>query len=959
MKLLKMAKNILKFIKGLFRFKLKLVRIKLKLVLWTLVTIVSLLVTLVLALTFLMPVEAIRDRTVAYLADRLGREITVQGFDFSIWHGLELQGVEVAESAAFGGEQPFVSLGALKVHYSLKRLLHRQLEVRGIEVISPTVRIRVDKKGRFNFDDLVQPVAMKKVVGEDTPSGLPPPPPIEVSISRLIVSDLTFAYDDPLVECFFSGLSLKVEDFSTHDLAATRAKIYYLGKGDDFRLRLKDQAGGVSELRPELLKLSLKVVPAADSASLVGEIDLRGIYALPTGVDLPLAARLELKAIVDFAVGELKLTTGQLYLYGQRLAAIKGSLKGFGRKQDIKLELAGGEFPLSALNGLLAAQGAELALAGDLQLSGTKLDMLVQDGIASGNFRGKAGLKDLAFQGAAELKETDLTLVYAGEFDLSNLSYSLSKLAVDLDKDKLLRASGVFKGAGKGGELNAKIEYVGLDLLRLAEMFPVVTESGRLSGQAELKDSRLRLKLDEQGRLALLQARLDLKLNDLVAEVKGEGVSGEARARQISQRLELDYLGASDRAVINGRTIVKEPAYRDQYSEFTTSGLELELSAESPLMEAGAGRAEFSLTNQDEFLGPLPFKLVRGDMAWRLSREMDLEITSGEFELPDFALRAAVKGVLLVKGEPAPDLKFTAEFNSDQPLEIAPDLTVSGRMAVNADIAAPQGVAGPIPVTGVIEIVGISLAMDLPENQLKITGIEGRIPISSCVEKGQLVAPRRNAADKFGSEYYYANYADYLTKKSSRDNFRVGEIVYGPYRIAALSFDMSFRGDSFKISRMNGRPLDGKLSGFAELRLKGNVPAYKMNMQLTELDVGTGADKGKTKLSLNLDIAGVMDDVSGQVNVTKIGSKVLDRFLQRLDPQGANPEIVLARKNLRRAVVTPKVVIIDMKNDYAKLYIRLDKGLPLGLGAIGLDSSIRMPMKPLVKAAMKVPAGGK
>jgi len=339
-----MAKNIRKFMGGLFRFKLKLVRFKLRVVLWTMLGLIGVLLAVVLALTFLMPVEEIRDKTIDFLASRLGRRVIVEGFDFTIWHGLELQGVSILEPETGTVQDTFVSIDALRISYSLRSLLKRQLEVKSFEVERPTIRVVMDAQGKMNFDDLIALVATPTPGPEEEAkleglAQLIELPPLRVDVSRVTVSDLTVLYQDPALDALLKGISIKLEALSTHDQGRLRLKAYFLATGSEqLDISFKQGAETVGAFETERLELVVNASPGEKTTELRVELMARGLIRAAQAAEIPIDLEGKLAAAADLPRGKVELRDAKLMLYGKQLLALRGSLEGFGRRQEIELE---------------------------------------------------------------------------------------------------------------------------------------------------------------------------------------------------------------------------------------------------------------------------------------------------------------------------------------------------------------------------------------------------------------------------------------------------------------------------------------------------------------------------------------------------------------------------------------------------------------------------------------------
>lgn len=98
--------------------------------------------------------ERIRATVVPLAQEHLGREVSLENIEFSIFSGIVLDGLEVKER---DGAETFVSAERALLHYRLWPLLKLRLEVDEIALIAPHIRVVRHADSSFNFSDLMQP----------------------------------------------------------------------------------------------------------------------------------------------------------------------------------------------------------------------------------------------------------------------------------------------------------------------------------------------------------------------------------------------------------------------------------------------------------------------------------------------------------------------------------------------------------------------------------------------------------------------------------------------------------------------------------------------------------------------------------------------------------------------------------------------------------------------------------
>ncbi|MCA1796506.1 MAG: AsmA family protein [Geobacteraceae bacterium] len=165
----------------------------------------------ILAKLLLTP-ERIRAAVVPLAQEHLGREVSLEGIEFSIFSGIVLEGLEIKEA---NGEDTFVSAERALLRYRLWPLLKLQLEVDEIALIKPHIRVVRHADSSFNFSDLLQ-------AQNDTK---PPAPPADTETSAAQAGAAAAAISIHIANLTLEDGTLQVVD---HAVAAPRSHQYEL-----------------------------------------------------------------------------------------------------------------------------------------------------------------------------------------------------------------------------------------------------------------------------------------------------------------------------------------------------------------------------------------------------------------------------------------------------------------------------------------------------------------------------------------------------------------------------------------------------------------------------------------------------------------------------------------------------------------------------------------------------------
>lgn len=114
----------------------------------------------------------------------LGSQVSFRDMEISLWRGVTLQGIEVANPPGFTG--PMVMAEALVLRYRLVPLLQRRVVVPRLTVEKPVVVLARDATGTFNYEKL----GATKTTAPSTPtSGAPRIGGVRVEVSNIGLSD--------------------------------------------------------------------------------------------------------------------------------------------------------------------------------------------------------------------------------------------------------------------------------------------------------------------------------------------------------------------------------------------------------------------------------------------------------------------------------------------------------------------------------------------------------------------------------------------------------------------------------------------------------------------------------------------------------------------------------------------------------------------------------------------------
>lgn len=123
-------------------------------ILKTILALATLAVLAIGAVAFLVPTDAVRDRAIALVEEKTGRQLEVRGdtsFTFFPAVGVALEDVSLSNPPSMGGG-PMLRMESLTVDLKVMPLLSRSVEVNRFVLLRPIFDLRIDGQGNRNWD---------------------------------------------------------------------------------------------------------------------------------------------------------------------------------------------------------------------------------------------------------------------------------------------------------------------------------------------------------------------------------------------------------------------------------------------------------------------------------------------------------------------------------------------------------------------------------------------------------------------------------------------------------------------------------------------------------------------------------------------------------------------------------------------------------------------------------------
>jgi AsmA protein len=173
------------------------------------IVLFAILILLAIGLTLLVRSYLSSDKLKAILlpkAEELtGRKVQLEEIQVSLFKGIVVKGLHVKER---DGQEDFLKMGKFVLSYRLLPLLKKQLVINKIEILSPSVAIKKERGGKYNFSDISEKQSYKpQEPSPPEPQGLP----FSILSDQLFIRDARLSYVDEEKEMPDVSLTLDAE----------------------------------------------------------------------------------------------------------------------------------------------------------------------------------------------------------------------------------------------------------------------------------------------------------------------------------------------------------------------------------------------------------------------------------------------------------------------------------------------------------------------------------------------------------------------------------------------------------------------------------------------------------------------------------------------------------------------------------------------------------------------------
>jgi uncharacterized protein involved in outer membrane biogenesis len=252
--------------------------------------VVGILVLLVIGLSIVLKSYLSSDRLKPMILPKAeamtGRKVQLDEINVSLFKGIIAKGLSVKER---DGQKDFLKIGRFVLSYRLLPLLKRQLVISKIEIVSPSVSVKKERGGKYNFSDIMEKPSQepskpsqepsKPSQEPSKPSREPKKPsgpepkslPVSVVADRLLIRNANLVFVDEEKALPDVSIALDAEFKGALEKEGSPRMDFGLISLKGIEVKLKDQAMRVSgkiDMDAKTIRANLQTLIGKDNIQL-------------------------------------------------------------------------------------------------------------------------------------------------------------------------------------------------------------------------------------------------------------------------------------------------------------------------------------------------------------------------------------------------------------------------------------------------------------------------------------------------------------------------------------------------------------------------------------------------------------------------------------------------------------------------------------------------------------------
>ncbi len=252
--------------------------------------IVVLLVAAVLIIPHVVNINSYHDQIQAQLQKKLGRQVSLGEMSLSLFPpSFQVANAQIGEDPTFNTDRAFANVDKLSISVKLMPLLHKDVEIKSLQLDRPHIELVRNERGEWNFATLGQEPKPTPAQKTQTPAEESKKPAGQIELSNLTITDGQVAITDRQKHqsrAVYDHIDLSVNDFAPNQAFSLKVAAHLPGEGKQ-AIFLEGKGGPIQQA--DLLNTNFDGTLRMDQVS-VSAVDkflnsqaLNGIDALLSG----------------------------------------------------------------------------------------------------------------------------------------------------------------------------------------------------------------------------------------------------------------------------------------------------------------------------------------------------------------------------------------------------------------------------------------------------------------------------------------------------------------------------------------------------------------------------------------------------------------------------------------------------------------------------------------------------
>ncbi len=194
-----------------------------------------------------------------------GRKVHLDDISVSLFKGVVAKGLSVKEK---DGQKDFLKIGRFVLSYRLLPLLKKQLVISKIEIVSPSISIKKEREGKFNFSDIMERGSQEPQKPSEPKSQALP---VSIVANRLFIRDARLTFVDEGKELPDVSMALNAEFQGSVDKDGIPRMEFGLISLKEVKANLKDKEVKVSgriDMDTKAVRANLQALIGKDNIDL-------------------------------------------------------------------------------------------------------------------------------------------------------------------------------------------------------------------------------------------------------------------------------------------------------------------------------------------------------------------------------------------------------------------------------------------------------------------------------------------------------------------------------------------------------------------------------------------------------------------------------------------------------------------------------------------------------------------